>query len=78
MSRASFRPPVNQHRTGTPRRFRISAWYRTAKRTFGGVPIGADRDPTLQANSADKSKVCFRYGRSPASMLIYTPEPSLQ
>jgi hypothetical protein len=66
--------PVNQHRTGTPRRFRISTWYSTSKRQFGGVPIGADRDPTLQANSADRSKVCSRYGRGPTSVLIYNRE----
>jgi hypothetical protein len=53
---AAASPPVNQHRTGTPHRLPMH----NMKRQFGGVPVGADRDPTLRANSAYKSKACFR------------------
>jgi hypothetical protein len=42
------------------------------KRQFGGVPIGADRDPTIQANNIVKSKACFRFEWGPASVLIYS------
>ena len=37
-------------------------------------PIGTDRDPNLQANSAAKSKACFRFEWGPTSVLIYILE----
>jgi hypothetical protein len=37
---------VNKHRSGTSYEFRISSCKRLWKFIWGGVPIGADRDPT--------------------------------
>jgi hypothetical protein len=39
---------VDQHRTGTPPSIPCKPLIKIRKRQLGGVPIGADRDPSLQ------------------------------
>ena len=41
---------VFQHRSGTPVKTGLSAYYCYQIRWKGGVPIGADRDPLASAN----------------------------
>jgi hypothetical protein len=63
---------VKQHRTGTLAPIPDKRLMRLGKRHSGGVPIGADRDPAVQADGSGKSKACFRFGRGPTSVLTYT------
>jgi hypothetical protein len=63
--------PVFQHRGGTPPITIRKILNCLADLPWEGVPIGADRDPSLEANSTDKSKPCFRSVWGPTSLPIY-------
>jgi hypothetical protein len=63
---------VFQHRGGTPPINCRKILSCRADLPLERVPIGADWDPSPQANSADKSKPCFRSVWGPTWLLIYT------
>jgi hypothetical protein len=48
---------VNQHRTGTPLAIGANTFIQCHYQRFGGVPIGADRDPPVQRILDIESKV---------------------
>src|SRR5689334_5741721 len=62
-------------------RLTLNAWKHTANQPARlahlddgndrAILVQGDRDPNLQANSAAKSKACFRFEWGPTSVLIY-------
>jgi hypothetical protein len=65
-------PVVSQHRSGTPPESETSLWFVRTMCLDGGVPIGADRDPTKLSFSWPTSNVYPESAQGPCPMLFHT------
>src|SRR6202521_4700371 len=69
---ASAEPAVFQQRTGTPAGICLTCRFGTEIVNSAGVPIGADRDPSIQTHSPPISIRCHLSEWGPDSVLKHT------